>query len=56
MISARQKAGINQREDRTMGVFVLVVAAMIWGSTVGFEADQGNPETKNLVTSIYRRQ
>ncbi len=34
-----------------MGVF----AAMIWGSTVGFEADQCNPDTKYLFTFIAEK-
>jgi hypothetical protein len=38
-----------------MGVFVVVVAALLWGSTVGFEAGQGNPDTKNLFTSIAEK-
>ena len=38
-----------------MIAFVLVVGAMVWGSTVGFEAGRANPDTKNIFTSIAEK-
>ena len=49
------KADINQREAKEMAIAVAVVAGLIWSATIGFEAGQANPDTKNIFTSIAEK-
>jgi hypothetical protein len=36
-------------------VFIAVVVGLIFSATVGFEAGQASPDTKNLFTSIAEK-
>jgi len=36
-------------------VFIAAVAGLIWSATIGFEAGQASPDTKNIFTSIAEK-
>jgi hypothetical protein len=43
------------KKETNMVIAIAVVAGLLWSATVGFEAGQASPDTKNIFTSVAEK-